>query len=239
MILKDLRNELKVTLGQLVDDQRITDLQIDYWIKVAADALRYRMIAAQGLEDQRRSGAYLRRFVVDVLHDNEAIDKSCQKYITLPSKIYDYELDGAVDYMAYYSDGECDGCPPRFTRVIFARTTPASTKLLYGSSYQKPSPSNPYFYRIDDRLYLLGVAPMIEQVEVGLFTSLPDIRTIDPDAPLPIDDALLTDLRRMVIENARVMLIMPEPSRINDGNSGQGDLSLPKQVSVNDPSVAQ
>lgn len=238
MRLLDIRNELKVTLKQTMDDREISDLQIDYWIKVAADTLRWKVLKLQGIQDQERSGAYLRRFVEDIVTDNSAQDKTCLKYVELPEKIYDYELDLGVDGMAYYSNAECTNCPPIFTRVKFGRTTYSSAQSLYMSEDQKPSAKQPYFFRVNDRLYLLGLeqSPSISQVEMLLFTNLPDIRDIDPSAELPIADELLSELRKAVIENARVMLLIPEEDGINEGNarSTMTRLTLPKQTSVNE-----
>jgi len=106
------------------------------------------------------------------------------------------------------------------------------------SEDQKPSAKQPYFFRVNDRLYLLGLeqSPSISQVEMLLFTNLPDIRDIDPSAELPIADELLNELRKAVIENARVMLLIPEEDGINEGNarSTMTRLTLPKQTSVNE-----
>lgn len=241
MILKDLRNEIKITIKQLMDDHVVTDLQIDYWIKCAADALRWKALAAQGLEDQRRSGRYLRRFVVDIQTDNVSADRSCLKFVTLPGQIYDYELDLGVDAMSYYASGECDGCPPPFTKITFARTTPAASRSLYMSEDQKPSAWQPYFFREGNNLFLLGLdqSPSITKVEIRLFTTLPDIRTIDPDADVDIADELLLELRRLVLENARLMLMLNVSDRTNDGNGDTSGDSLPKQVSVNEQQVSE
>ena len=57
----------------------------------------------------------------------------------------------------------------QFWPVKFTRTSPTKMQRLYFRDEETPSPDNPYFYRLNDRIYLLGVEQInITEVEVGL-----------------------------------------------------------------------
>lgn len=223
--IRVIRDDIKMSGGQMFDDQKVSDAQIEYWIIAHADLLSKKHIENQGVHEQKRSGLFLKTFVRDIALDDDGDftdgNPLCRKYITLPRSIYDIEMDGGVDYMCYYVSGECDGCPPRFIKTTFSRTTPMLLSIRGKTQYEKPSPKNPYWYREEDRLWLIGIESVplsiLSKVEVGLLTTLPDVINIDIDEPLRFPAELLPVLKRYVIDMLRINMGLPGTKLRNDG----------------------
>lgn len=227
-----------IDLKQTVDDRDISFAQVAYWWLIIADRLRSQHIAKQGLPSQARSGAFLTTIVLDV---QEEAKPRCRKYIEMPGQVYDYAMDGAIDYMTYVDqDRACDNCPPAFSRVLFSRTTPTLAHALYSSTYQAPTKKRPYFYREGNKLILLGVSSTVRLVEVGLFMSLPSLVDVDPDAMLDIPAEHVALIKRHVLDLGRFALTIPGEQLSNDGVGREAPppQNLPKMVSVNDPTIS-
>jgi len=229
-------------LKQTVDDREISYAQVAYWWLIVADRLRSQHIIKQGIPGQERSGAFLTSFLLDVA--NEPAPR-CRKYVTLPGQIYDYALDGAIDYMTYYDEQrECDGCPPMITKVLFSRTTPTLLHALYSNPFQAPSSQRPVYMREGNKLILTGPGASVTKVEIGLFLSLPSLTDVDPDAPLDIPADHVALVKRHVLELGRFALAVPGERLENDGvgrapTDGGNPQNTPKMVSVNDSSMQQ
>lgn len=220
--------DVKRTLHQGKDDLEIPDLQGWYWTLVVADRLRMQHIV------KRRSGAYLTRFVLNVVADTAFPSR---RYVVLPRSIYDLDLDGGIHELNYIRK-ECDR--PEFARVTFARTDPASYRTRQMSFYQKATPAHPYFWREGDKLYLDGVG-LIDKVEAHLYTTLPDVMDADPDAPLDFPKELIFPLTRALRDMGRFMLSMPGEYLANDGTPRPPTMvagAPEKTLSVNDPLVS-
>lgn len=99
---------------------------------------------------------------------------------------------------------------------------------------EKPSPANPYFYRAEDRLYLLGIECINPcGIELGIYTDVdPDTCDLDEEFPLPTE--LIPILQRYVMDLGRFVLMMPN-DRINEGNADMSISNVPKSklISVN------
>jgi len=67
-----------------------------------------------------------------------------RKYSQLPREILDFEGDRGIEYISWYYDID----PDHPLYVQFTRTTPARARKLYYNDYEKPTPSNPYFYTV-------------------------------------------------------------------------------------------
>ena len=231
MTWRNVVYDLWTNLKQAFDDADITLYHVQYWVSVHATKLLSQHI------DKRDSGAFLTvynnvHFLVD--SDNG------RKYIQLPANIIDYDKDGGIEYISY---GACiDDCTPAFTSVTFSRTSPAASRVLYYTEDEKPSPSNPYFYRVGDRVYLLGLECVNPcGLELGLYLTLsPDICDLDEEMTLP--EELIPVLIRQVLDLGRFVMAMPT-DRINEGSSEPaGQVPTSKLISVNQmnqPSVAE
>lgn len=234
-ILRHIVDDFAKNFKQISDDKTIQKSQLAYWTIMIADRLKSQHIA------KRDSGAFLSTFAgipVEVATDNDTPNLiKNRKHIRLPKCIYDYDLDGGIEYIAYYDPTQDAKGRPLFTRITFSRTTPTDAKSLYYSKYECPDPKNPYFYRVGDYIYLMGIDCVdVKEIEVGLYTTLDPVTEIDLDAPFDFPDELLAVLERQVLDLGRFVLLVPEERR-NDGDDGtskgQG-VPTNKLVSVNE-----
>lgn len=232
-ILRHIIDDISETLKQTYDDKIIQRSQIAYWILLVSNTLKGQHI------QKRSSGAFLSTFTnIPLLTSNTSVDRNLvkdRKYFILPETIYDFDNDGAIDYMCYVSDGG-PSCPPQFTRQTFNRTTQKTAERLYYSRYERPSPKNPFFYRTGNYIYTLGLERVdVKFLEIGIYTALDPLVKIDIDQPFDFPDELMTQLRRNVIDLAKYSYIFPQ-ERVNDGadTAAEKQLNVPKTVSVTD-----
>jgi hypothetical protein len=214
------------SLKQSFDDSEITLNHAKYWCTIMANRL-----LAQHIE-KRDSGGYLTVFN-DVNVSKDEING--YKYVDLPKNILDFNLDAAINYISY---GYClDDCNPPFTSVLFTRTTPTEARVLYYTAEEKPSPSNPYFYRVGNRVYLLGIECVNTcPLEMGLYTTI-DFDECDMDDEFNFPEELLPILQRYVFDIGRFVLSIPNTIGVNDGtNDGVEGNEVPKTklINVND-----
>lgn len=231
MTWRNVVYDLWTGLKQTFDDADISLYRVQYWVSVHASQLLAQHI------NRRDSGAHLTVFNdVPFLVDSE----NGRKYIQLPADIVDLDKDEGIEYVSY---GACaDDCTPAFSSVTFTRTNPSISRILYYTPEEKPSPSNPYFYRIGDRVYLLGLECINPcGLELGLYLTVdPDVCDLDEEINLP--EELIPVLIRRVLDLGRFVMAMPA-DRINEGDSNPaGQVPTSKLISVNSvnqPSVAE
>lgn len=221
MVVFDLLNDFK----QLYDDAALTPFKVYYWTLVHADRLRKQHI------EKIDSGAYTYTFMVDVLVD----PSNGRNYFELPAAIYDFDKDGGVDYITY--PPEWNLSEPMFAGVTFTRTTPTKAGRLYYREDEKPTPNNPYFYRLNSKIWLLGVEQInLISVEAGLKTSLaPNDVNVDIDQPFDFPQDLIPTLKRQVLDMGRFVLMIPSDLK-NDGaafDSKNTQMPTQKLISVN------
>lgn len=230
-ILRVHIDETLTTIKQTFDDRSISRAQVAYCYIVAGNQL----LAQHNLK--RDSGAYLTAFdgipLMKAAQSSNGIIKD-RKYIDLPGLIFDFDKDQGIEYLAYTSDGG-PGCPPRFTRVKFMRTSPAEAEWLYLHPNTKPSPSNPYFYRIGNTIYTLGLEKVpVPSLEGGFYMTIPPLQEIDIDQPFNFPIELMAILKRQVIDLIRYSWFFPQERK----NEGSDDASVkgapPKVISVNE-----
>lgn len=213
------------TLKQTVKDRDIQPTQMAYWAIVLMNRLKAQHI------DKRSSGAFLTTFTnLPVIYPSATQPVGIvqnRPYFELPGAIFDFDMDGAVEYIAYTSDGS-PGCPPEFTYVRFHRTTPSEAWHLYADPYMAPSPSNPYWYRTEKYVVLLGVEKLNTQaIEAGLYMPIQQVNDIDLDAPIEFPEELIQVLQRQLLDLGRWNISIP------GDRSADGDYDLTKQVPTN------
>lgn len=215
--LRYIANDILTTLKLKNDDAQIKLNHVVYWVQIYADRLKVQHF------NKIDSGAFLHTFInVPVLINSI----THQKYVELPSAIYDLDKDKAIDYVSYAPD--VDSCSPAFTSITFGRTTPKDAKQLYWRKETTPSPSNPYFYREAMKyIYFLGFECIdLQFVNLGLLSSF------NPASPCPLDDEfdfppeLLPVLQRQILDLGRLALMIPD-ERLNQGNDDP-DEAMPK-----------
>jgi hypothetical protein len=226
MVVYDLLNDFR----QIYDDAALTPFKVFYWTMVFADRLRKQHI------DKIDSGAYIVRF------DNVPVTidgTTGRNYFELPAPIYDFDKDGGIAYVSY--PPTMDLSMPMWGSVVFTRTTVANAMRLYFRDEEKPAPNNPYFYRQNKYVYLLGVEEInLTKVEVGLKTTLePASLTTDIDLPFDFPQDLIPVLKRQLLDIGRFVMQIPT-DLVNDGAAFDAK-QMPQQKisSVNDQDQTQ
>ena len=231
MTYRFILSDISETLKQNIANRKFSNAQILFWILCIADRLKSQHIS------KLDSGAFIHHYVQLPISTEPLTGR---KYIELPSGIYDYDLDEGVRFLSY--DYTIDSCTPPFTSVTFSRTSAATSKRLYWTEEEKPTPSNPYFYRLGDKLFLLGTECItIINVEAGLNSNFdPDMMynsnfSLDDEFYFPQE--LIQILKMQLFQMAQFGLAIPQ-SRTNTGNYDLDNTleQVPKQkmVSVND-----
>lgn len=229
--LRILVDETLETIKQTFDDRVVSKAQVAYWYIICANQLLGKHIS------KKDSGAFLSVFadvpVVNVANNSKNFVKA-RKFLMLPSEIFDFDKDNGVEYMTYTSPGGM-GCPPKFEEVKFHRTTPAEAEWLVMNPHTRPSPNNPYWYRVGPNLYLLGVEKVpISTVEMGIYMTVDPVEKIDIDMPFPFPQELISVLKMNVLDMAKYDFFYPS-ERQNSGSddSSEKPLQIPKTQSVN------
>lgn len=232
--LRIVIDDISATIKQTFDDKEITQAQIAYWTILSANQLLAQHVS------KRDSGAFMSTFVgvpvkKSITSSGNNIVKG-RKYIELPSLIFDYDKDGGVEYIAYYVDNKIN-CPGLYAKKTIQRTSPGEVQWLNLHKSTSPSPSNPYWYRTGNIIYLLGIEGVpVDEVEVGLYTTIDPLEKIDIDKPFNFPQELMQTLKRYVLDLARYSFFFPS-ERSNDGADQAGENStqnIPKVISVND-----
>jgi len=203
MTWREASYDILTILKARYDDSPITLAHIVYWLRIYGDRL---LILHQ---KKRDSGAYLSEF--EILPSFIHTDAGGRKYFDLPQEIFDYDQDKGIEYISYMPDG--------FKYTTFSRTTRAAARRLLWTEEENPTPSNPYFYRIKGRIYLLGVECIhVPSLDVGLRTTLNGLEPCDLDEVMPFPGELIPILQRQVIDLGRFVLMIPK-DRANTGDS--------------------
>lgn len=213
--------DLQKSLRKNFDDSDITFSQIVYWIIVVANKLRVNQYL------QTNTDLFTSTF------SSVPVEKDIKgrKYVTLPSQIIDLPNQKGIKYLSYTFGDSVNG--NSFAQTFFQPTFTGQVQHLYLDEYTKPSPKNPYFYRIGqnydgvsvDRLYLLGLESIeIEDVEMAILSTLDPKTIVNLDDEIPLPDELVLDLTTQILQLGRMILMMPE-ERINQGSdSPQGQV---------------
>lgn len=234
MLLRYVAYDILTDLNETFDDRKVELPQVVYWILIIGNRLKAQQLGSQKYD----SGAFLATYtdipiVTQTTNTNPDVVKE-RKHFILPASIYDFREDRGINYIAYTSNGNDPKCPPRFTKVTFARTTPKASQLLYFNPHEKPSPINPYFYRTGNYIYLLGLEEIpTDYVEVGLYTTLDPIQTIDIDQNFDFPEELLETLKKEVLSLGSFVFAMPQDRQNTGSQEVDGQIPSKKLVSVN------
>lgn len=216
-------DETLTTIKQTFDDKDVSRAQVAYCYIIVANDLLSKHIS------KRDSGAFLTVFdSIPLTKEND------RKSIELPGLIFDYDKDGAVEYLAYTSDGGTN-CPPRFTKIPFTRTSPSESQWLYLHPATTPSPKLPYYYRIGSKLFTLGLESVpITELEIGIYMTIDPLQEIDIDKPFEFPQELLKTLKMQVIDLIRYNWFFPKDvANTGADETVTGKVNQQKIVSVN------
>lgn len=203
--LRQLAGSIEIQLKQVLDDSEINFPQIVFWCSFFINKYRYQKL--QIID----SGSFLSIFTsvpVSVFTSSQNPNQVQErKYFVLPSAIYDLDGDAGIAYITYSQFD--DVCLPSWTGITFSRTTPAKAQRLYMNDFEKPKTDNPYFYRVGDYVYLLGLECVnITSLEVGLLCPFNPLDDCDLD--MEINEAEMLDyITKGVLDLGRFALLIP------------------------------
>lgn len=223
----DIEKNLKKTF----DDADITLPQIVYWIQVVANQMRrdLYMVDKTDLFTSTFSSVTIR------------IDVKGRKYFDLPVQIMNLSNNGGILWISY-NEETCCCSGPAWAQVFFQPTSVGSTNNLYNDAYTKPSPKNPYFYRIGDRVdnvkvnrvYLLGIECIdVTDLEIALLGTLDPTQVCDLDEEISLPDEQIHELTLAVLSLGRFVSMTPSEN-VNQGS----DDSVPTTQQVPNPPSA-
>lgn len=193
----------------------IGEQQVIFWINTIANRLRQQRIV------KTPTGRYLNIFTgvtvqQSAISTNPNLVKN-RKYIDLPKSVYDIMYEKGIDYICHTQDATC---PPEFLNVYFQPTSPSMAQRLTYSPYETPSPKNPYFYRVHDKIYFLGLETVnVRSLEIGLYTTL-DLKTnlINLDDEVDLTEEHIAMLRLEILQLGSFSSAFPKDDK-NDGEN--------------------
>lgn len=200
----DIEKNLKKTF----DDADIVFPQIIYWIQVVANRIRSQIYSVENTDMFTSTFSS-----VPVQQDSKG-----RSYIDLPTQIMNLPNNGGIVYVTYNEETCCCN-GPQFAQVMFQSTMMAYAKSLYGDEYTKPSPTNPYYYRIGEkvdgvkvnRLYFLGLECVdVSDVEIGILSTLNPSTVCNLDEEVPIPDEMIHELIMEILTLGRFISMIPD-----------------------------
>ena len=211
------------------DDSELGLTQVIFWINTISNRIRMQHIR------KLPTGAHL------LIFQNVPIDiepNSGRKFFDLPKSVYDFKHEQGIDYITYQDITDCDN-PPAFTQNTFNATTARDSKRLYFDPYEEPSSVNPYFYRTDARVYLLGLEciDVPKGLEMGLYATIdPNIDGCNLDDEIDLSEELITILRNEVLALGRFAFIIPA-EKVNEGADQTAQIVQQQNIEI--PQVQQ
>jgi len=199
------------------DDSDLSLTQVLYWINVVVSRLR------KENEKEFAEGKFLTVFCAVPV---QLSDCKKRKYIDLPIDIADLDDSKGVQYITYNYETGCCCSGANFAQVIFQPTQPIKAFRLMGDEYEKPTPKNPYFYRVTgeegcenvNKIYFLGLECIdVTDVEIGVICNVDAGTVCDLDSQVPLPDHLLEELIPRVLNLGRFLLIAPQEN-VNEGS---------------------
>ena len=233
---RELVYDIYETLKMTSDDSDVSLRQIAYWCQLVANKLQH-----QHLVKTASVGQYLSVFTsVPVLIDTSGN----KKYVALPDSIHSIVGERGIEYITYSRDSDC--CDPApFTQNTFMFTVPSKAQSLYYDPYTAQTASNPYFYRVGEKIYLLGLECVeVDFLELGLYTPINIEKECNLDAVVKLNSEHIALLKYEVTNLGRWSLVVPN-ERVNEGSDmttqrvTQNQIKIPSLESPQDQAAQQ
>ena len=235
-------NSVLEVIKQTSDDAYSIDI-IAFWCSVVASRLQQQHLKKQ--EHDRINGTFLSVFdnvPVTVSPISTAPDiVAGRKWIELPETLVELPNDGGIDFISYTFDTGC--CKePSWVVATFQRTKPSIAHRLSMNPYEKPSPENPYFYVVGNKVYFLGTECVtMHDVEIGIYSTHIPNTPCNLDERIQLPDHLIEVMLAQVTNMGRFLLAYPK-DRVNDGDGGNTDATKTgfdrRQLGKQNPSPA-
>ena len=234
MTIGDFRDELKLALGETIDDAIWSDLAIEYNIRLAANKLKKQTLSKDHAKNDQRGIIDMVSTVVLDLQFDATLE---YRFVDLPGETFNLPNGLGINYASYYLLGMPANCPPRVAKAQFWITTWRELPLLYADPLQAPSAERPRFIPTDDQVYFFGINPLVTKVQMGLILAM-DPNSTDETDEIRLPASMMFDLRRIMLQTANWTLMQPGERYANDGldmKPGQPKPPPPPAISVNDP----
>lgn len=140
--------------------------------------------------------------------------------------------NGGIIYVTYNEETCCCN-GPNFAQVRFSTTTISQSASLYWDPYTKPTPKNPFYYRVGDRvdgvpvnrLYFLGLECIdVKDVEIAILGTLNPSNVCDLDDEIPIPDERIQELTMEILSLGKFISMVPEEA-INQGQDNSSPIT--------------
>lgn len=212
---RSVAHDILEAFKQEFDDKEFQIPHIVFWIQTVANKLvaQHSKKFMTGAFSSTFDGISVQKATTSVTPDTI----KDRKFVALPENVFDLNNDKAIQYISYELNTGC-AKRPAFTSVFFQPTTVSKAYRLEYNPYEKPQPSNPYFYRVKNNVYLLGIECIdVPTIEMCLLTSQDPTDVCDFDAEVRLPDELIPVLRFEVLSLGRFALQIPR-ERINEGS---------------------
>ena len=200
------------------DDSDLSLTQIIFWINVVVARLR------KENEKDFESGKYLTIFSpIEILIDQALHNR---KYIDIPADIADMDEDRGIQYITYNYETNCCCLGASFAQVLFQPTHPSRAFRLMLDEFEKPTPKQPYFYRVSgvndcgnvNRIYFLGLECVdVQDVEIGIVCNASSTSNCSLDDEISLPEYLIEDLITRTLNLGRFLLVAPQEN-VNEGS---------------------
>jgi hypothetical protein len=200
-------------LKSVFPDAAIEESQAYFWIATVENLFKKRHL------QKTETGAYLTRFSnVTVSYDGP------RQFMELPAGIFDLDFEKGIEYISYNSSTD----PRVFTQVFFQMVQANEAFRLYYSKYERPSPKNPYAYRVGDRIYFLGTETVsLKSIECALFSAVDprfSMQNIDNESSLNPEQ--VSSVMAEVLKLGRWVLSVPD-DRVESGTDTRTNVPQP------------
>lgn len=185
-----LANLILDKINENADDSQITINHVIFWINIASNRLRLE----RKTKIKADSGAYL------VLIEGVPITVAGRrKFIELPNVILDMDNDNGVAAINYNLNTAPDGVDTLGTK--FERISPAAAHSAMHIPIRKPSPTNPFYYRMGDRLSILGLENVrVDTVDLFLYTAVDPTIMVSLDTEVGVEEDQIEPLYAAVMQ---------------------------------------
>lgn len=203
-VAKDIEKDLK----QLYDDAQISLASIAYWMHIVGDY--YRRI---------RIEKYNAHQYLNIFNTNLTTSDDVGSFINVPP-IYDYQLDKGIDFLEIQVGGV-------FVRCSYV--TLAQLGRITKIPEEVPTNTNPVFYMVGHRAFVLPKQPQGTICNAGLYLAFETTKVINLDDEFEFPQDMLPRLKADLLSMGRLVLSMPD-NAVNDGSAAPTQRgSLPNQ----------